>query len=421
MHKGRPVVLIDTPGFSSATKTDLEVLSQISAWLSESYSSGIRLDGIIYLHRLSDPRMTAAAAQNLRVLRMLCGESNLGAVALVTTFWNLDDEEGNPDAGTVATNAERRDELENSPGLWKDMLDRGRVAMPYDDERSTGLVVVDYFIERGRKAVLDIQTEMVEKGLSVEETTAGVELQGSYGRDKRAYEVKIKELEDHLREMGVKCDKLEKEGREKRVNMEDLWRELGRVQERLREADTEHKEKILASQAKSKAQLQDAQEKLQVSETEQKKLAASNSEKDKCISDSHTRLETTEQAHAKTVNELNALKALMTREKDIRRPRNYNPALNVLDSVGEFPLYRASAGGHYSEVKSLLERGANPKFRTRYRWTSLHWAVNNGHYEVAKLLLDYGASPDAQSDDRATPRSMAKTDKMRQLLRQYEG
>ncbi|KAB8218699.1 hypothetical protein BDV33DRAFT_174927 [Aspergillus novoparasiticus] len=46
------------------------------------------VNGIIYFHRISDPRMTPAAIANIRVLRSLCGGPGLPAVALATTFWD---------------------------------------------------------------------------------------------------------------------------------------------------------------------------------------------------------------------------------------------------------------------------------------------------------------------------------------------
>ncbi|KAL2862414.1 uncharacterized protein BJX67DRAFT_366441 [Aspergillus lucknowensis] len=326
-------------------------------------------------------------------------------------------------AGNFATNSERRKELLSGPEemkFWTEMIALGCEPMDYDDEPATGLDVVDYFVTRDRKVVFDIQAEM-GAGRPVEETAAGVEVLGPYGREKKAYGAKQKEWESRLREIELERSRLEQDGRAKGASLESLRSELGRMQERLRHVETKHEQKMLNARAESDTQIRHAMETLRVSEAERHKLTAANAEKDRRIGDLQTRLQTAEHAHATTVNEVNALKTQLSREKDTRRPLNYDPALNVLDSRGEFPLYRAAAGGHYAEVKSLLERGANPRLQTRFRWTSLHWAVQNGHYEVAKLLLEYGASPDVQSDTRATPRGMARTDQMRWLLRQYQG
>ncbi|KAH6617417.1 ankyrin repeat-containing domain protein [Chaetomium tenue] len=102
-----------------------------------------------------------------------------------------------------------------------------------------------------------------------------------------------------------------------------------------------------------------------------------------------------------------------------RLPRvDVDPNLNVLDSRGEFPLYRAAAGGHYNDAKRMLEQGANPSMRTRFQWTALHWAAHNGHIDVVRLLLLYRADANAVSDTEKRPLSMAKTFEIRDLLRQ---
>jgi hypothetical protein len=101
-----------------------------------------------------------------------------------------------------------------------------------------------------------------------------------------------------------------------------------------------------------------------------------------------------------------------------QRIRILNPSLNVLDSSGEFPLYRAAAGGWYEETKKLLEQGADASMCTQYRYTALHWAANNGHANVVQLLLSYGANVNAVSDTGKTPLSMAKTGEVRRLLLQ---
>lgn len=92
--------------------------------------------------------------------------------------------------------------------------------------------------------------------------------------------------------------------------------------------------------------------------------------------------------------------------------------LSSLDANGEFPLYNATAGGCYDDVKRLLKQGANPSMRTRFQWTALHWAVENGHARIVQLLLDHGADINAVSDTGCTPLSMARTDMMKGILRQ---
>jgi hypothetical protein len=85
------VYLIDTPGFDDTHRSDAKVLREIAAWLTHSYShknDKILLNGIIYLHRISDSRMKGSAKKNLLMFEKLCGEDALKKVILVTTMWD---------------------------------------------------------------------------------------------------------------------------------------------------------------------------------------------------------------------------------------------------------------------------------------------------------------------------------------------
>ena len=125
-----------------------------------------------------------------------------------------------------------------------------------------------------------------------------------------------------------------------------------------------------------------------------------------------------EDGRAKVKGEASRLldQAVDQAEAYIAGDRTGGSNLNVLDAAGEFPLYRAAAGGNYSQTKSFLEQGANPSMRTAYRWTALHWAAHNGHTSVVELLLSYNADVNAVSDTGARPLGMASTEAIKAAL-----
>lgn len=81
-YKGSRVFLVDTPRFDDTERSDSEVLKDVAFWLAAAYSKSVRLAGIIYLHRIIDPRMQGSALKNLRMFQKLCGDGNLGSVVL---------------------------------------------------------------------------------------------------------------------------------------------------------------------------------------------------------------------------------------------------------------------------------------------------------------------------------------------------
>lgn len=79
--------LADTPGFDNTDISDADVLERIAAWLGEIYRDGVKLAGIIYLHRISDDHLARSALQSLSMLGNLVGLKHMRNVILLTTRW----------------------------------------------------------------------------------------------------------------------------------------------------------------------------------------------------------------------------------------------------------------------------------------------------------------------------------------------
>lgn len=63
----------------------------------------------------------------------------------------------------------------------------------------------------------------------------------------------------------------------------------------------------------------------------------------------------------------------------------------------------ATKDDNFSEVRFLLDSGANANLRDRDGRTPLHWAANRGGIGLVKLLLDSGADVNARDNDKLTP------------------
>jgi hypothetical protein len=108
-NEGLRVHLIDTPGFDDTERKDSEVLRDVAGWLVVTYGKGIRLSGMIYLHRITDPRMQGSAKRNLHMFQKLCGRDCLLHIILATIFWDI----FNPGDG-----ARREQELIDTEDFW---------------------------------------------------------------------------------------------------------------------------------------------------------------------------------------------------------------------------------------------------------------------------------------------------------------
>jgi chromosome segregation ATPase len=53
-----------------------------------SYEKGYKLTGVIYLHRITDIRMSGMSRRTFKILRELCGQETLSNVLIVTNMWS---------------------------------------------------------------------------------------------------------------------------------------------------------------------------------------------------------------------------------------------------------------------------------------------------------------------------------------------
>lgn len=65
------VYLVDTPGFDDTNLSNTDVLREIATWLTGSCNNEVKLNGILYLHRITDPRMGGSAKKNLFMFKKL--------------------------------------------------------------------------------------------------------------------------------------------------------------------------------------------------------------------------------------------------------------------------------------------------------------------------------------------------------------
>jgi hypothetical protein len=156
------VAVVDTPGFDDSTRSDAEILEEIVEFMCTQYELGIPLKGIVYLHRITDNKMSGSAQRYFEMFIRLCGEQNLQNVVLLTTMWSeLRDE---------AVGLARERELRTN--FWKVMESEGSTIRRFDGSKAMAEAFVCRLM-RKPDIVLDIQNELVEQGKRLHETQAG--------------------------------------------------------------------------------------------------------------------------------------------------------------------------------------------------------------------------------------------------------
>ncbi|KAF7424178.1 hypothetical protein PC9H_009481 [Pleurotus ostreatus] len=221
---GRRVTLVDTPGFDDTTKSDTDVLAMIAAFLTASYEQGKTLSGIIYLHRISDFRMSGLSTRNFRMLRHLCGEKTLKNLAIVTNMWG---------EVPAAVGEAREAELASQDLFFKPALDKGATLLRHINTLDSAMNVLRYIIGN-TPLPLQIQSEMVDSGMALSETAAGGELRAELAALINKHEQEIRtlksEMDQALRlkdqelrdELGVEISKLQSEANRIQRDAQDM-------------------------------------------------------------------------------------------------------------------------------------------------------------------------------------------------------
>ncbi|KAF7416402.1 hypothetical protein PC9H_002668 [Pleurotus ostreatus] len=119
----RQVALVDTPAFNHGNVKIADIEKMIKKGLKEMYKRQIKVAGILYVHRITDVRMTENPIRHLDTFHELCGGNQPAhKVILTTTMWaNIDEETG----------GKRERELKD--GCWKPMASQGSRVMRYHD------------------------------------------------------------------------------------------------------------------------------------------------------------------------------------------------------------------------------------------------------------------------------------------------
>jgi hypothetical protein len=130
-----------------------------------SYKNKVKLDGIIYLHRISDNRMSGSPLKNLHMFGKLCGDGAIKNVVLATTMWT----KVKPDVGE-----RRAKELEET--YWREMLNMGSRMMRFGDSLEAAWDMIDKIVDTpdtDKDQALLLQEELVDLGRRLSETEAG--------------------------------------------------------------------------------------------------------------------------------------------------------------------------------------------------------------------------------------------------------
>jgi len=210
----RRIIFVDTPGFDDTFVDDAEILKLIAVWLAHSYSEGIKLAGIIYLHEISQARMLGTSRKNLTMFKKLCGDRALKNVILATTKWD-----------DIAPGVGEPREQQLSNKYWKEMVSQGSKIKRFTHTRESAWAIVDPIVNKDPISVL-IQQELVDLQKLLPQSEAGKTLRYSLQELLEGQKEMARQLQD---DKGTQGD--EEFQRRQEETMQQIRSTLNQIQE----------------------------------------------------------------------------------------------------------------------------------------------------------------------------------------------
>ncbi|KAG8691063.1 hypothetical protein FRC11_007086 [Ceratobasidium sp. 423] len=199
-HKGRIINFFDTPGFDDSEKKPAEHLALVAVCLSEMYESAQQkphIHGVLYVHRITDNRMTGSSITNLRVFRKLIGPHVFKNLVFVTNRWS-----DPPDPKHIKF----EDELIHDDQYFGRAIRAGaRGGADYRILEGSSCsqaqkTLLDLFLEYDPE-LLQIQRDLIDENKAIGETEAGQVVFEDLNRFKEDIRKEVESLRQELSEL----------------------------------------------------------------------------------------------------------------------------------------------------------------------------------------------------------------------------
>lgn len=139
-HSGRVIHLIDTPGSFCSKLRTREMFSDLFASLTRAYGQSCKLNGIIYLHRITDPHLGGPGLDYTNCFKRICGEGAFKNIVLATTMWT--DQHGRLNVPHDVA-VQRENLLTESDRSWGIMNDMGSRVVRHTPDKDSAMDILE--------------------------------------------------------------------------------------------------------------------------------------------------------------------------------------------------------------------------------------------------------------------------------------
>lgn len=170
----------------------------------------MNLATIIYLHKISDNRMTGSLLKYLQMFSSICGQDAMPCVIIVTTMWGkVDKDEGE----------QREGELNGD--FWKDILGHGCETARFDKTYDCAWRIIGSLDQQERGKLPSFAPKKLDSHMRRSRTISGITLN--------------KELEKLLNDQTSVTRKLEQQQQDHELKMQQLNELKAEIDQKIRE------------------------------------------------------------------------------------------------------------------------------------------------------------------------------------------
>lgn len=195
---GRRVFLMDTPGFDDTYRSNAEVLRDIAFILAQVYRHRLSVAGIIYMHRITDNRISGSSVKNLEVLRKLCGPDAFSRIVLTTSMWNSVSQ----NLVSLQDAFNRENQLKTTANFWGLLIRGGSRVMRWAGDKQSAVGAISHLVDlhdRHGSIVLKIQRELVENRIALDDTDSGRAVQDGFVQTLAKHQADLRDLSSQFR------------------------------------------------------------------------------------------------------------------------------------------------------------------------------------------------------------------------------
>jgi len=154
------------------------------------YREGINLTGLLYLHRISDRRVSGTLRKNFKMFQELSGEKTLRNVVIVTNMW------GDVKSGV---GEKREAELKEKDIFFKPIIDKHAQMARHMNTIDTAQHILRLILPN-TPLPQRIQEEIVDEGKDISGTGAGQELDRGLHEQIRKHKEEMRVLEEEVQQ-----------------------------------------------------------------------------------------------------------------------------------------------------------------------------------------------------------------------------